>query len=106
MYPVNMLTSSILLMEFMNLFWGFKPVFWNTYLDYMSFSQDCHHSCDLTDNPESPVESCLFCNDYIATGDSESLDYFLSVKKEIELPEYGFEGTLSTGDTPSAEQKV
>jgi|GEM_PF-1025816 len=93
-YPVNMLTSSILLMEFMNLFWGFKPVFWNTYLDYMSFSQDCSHSCDLSDNPEPLVESCLFCNDYIATGDSESLDIFLSVKKEIELPEYDFEYTL------------
>lgn len=92
-YPVNMLTSSILLMEFMNLFWGFKPVFWNTYLDYMTFSEDCHHSCDLTDNPESPLESCLFCNEYLAAGDSESLDYFLRSGKKIDMPEYDFEYT-------------
>lgn len=86
-YPVNMLTCSILLMEFMNLFWGFKPVFWNTYLDYLSFSKETQYSCDQEMHPESASEDCLYCNEYIGTGDSESLEYFFGGEKEIVLPD-------------------
>jgi molybdopterin/thiamine biosynthesis adenylyltransferase len=92
-YPVNMLTCSILLMEFMNLFWGFKPVFWNTYLDYLSFSREKQYSCDQEMHAESPNTSCLYCNEYIGTGDSESLEYFLGGEKEIDLPDHKLDYT-------------
>lgn len=95
-YPVNMLTCSILLMEFMNVFWGFKPVFWNTYLNYNDFSNERQHSCDIDNHPEPIPEDCLFCNEFIGTGDSEPLDYFLNKNKEITLPDYNFDYSLSS----------
>ncbi len=66
-YPLNMLSVSTLLLEFMNLFWGYKENFIeNTYVNYVTLDQK---EQKLAWSKEDPNIECIDCQDRIALGD-------------------------------------
>ena len=86
-YPLNMSIASLMLMEFLNLFTGFKPIYWNICLDLLNLDSKDRKHLSTEDLLEEPTGQCLICEDYKATGDSENLDYFLKINRLINLPE-------------------
>jgi len=86
-YPLNMLSVSMLLMEVMNLFAPYKSGFYNIYANYIGFDEPTPLAADLEKRGERADGQCLICQDYAATGDSESLkNYFSDVDHTFELP--------------------
>ncbi len=82
-YPLNMAVASFLLFEFHNLFTGYKPVYWNLYLDYMNINEHKKKSLNTIDDFEGKAKSCITCDRYIGTGDNEPLGFFLKRDKKI-----------------------
>jgi hypothetical protein len=82
-YPINMLSVSGLLLEFMNLFMGYKDTLHQyTVIDYMNLEQignekksdEDEHNIKLCWNKESPSKQCITCNDYIALGEKAEIE--------------------------------
>ncbi len=66
-YPINMLSVSTLLLEFMNLFWGYKNnLIENTYLNYITLDKG---NQKIAWNKENPSTECIDCQDRIGLGD-------------------------------------
>ena len=84
-YPLNMAISSFLLFEFHNLFTGYKPVYWNLYLDYLNLNDNQKRCLNTIDDFEGNASSCITCDRYIGTGDNEPLSFFLKRNKKIIL---------------------
>lgn len=85
-YPLNMHIASLMLVEFLNIFTGFKPVSWNICTDVLNLDSAERKHLDTKQYLEEPTGRCLVCEDYKAAGDSEKLDYFLYYDREIDLP--------------------
>ncbi len=85
-YPLNMSLSSIMLLEFFNLFVGFKPLYWNVMMNYMELNSSLKKCLDVDNDYEPPTGLCLNCEVYKGRGDREPLSYFLNKNKTIELP--------------------
>ena len=70
-YPLNLTISSLVLHEFMAIATGFKTVAWNIYGNLLEKGNKGWHVLDIENDLESPSKNCLFCNDYVAKGESE-----------------------------------
>lgn len=69
-YPLNMLSVSTLLTEFINLFTGFRGAFYrNIFIDTMHMQRQSAHAWEVV----SPSPRCIDCNDRIALGDREKV---------------------------------
>ena len=70
-YPINMLSVSNLLLEFMNVFMGYKDSLHQyTVINYIDLEKiGSKDDIKLCWNKEAPSKQCLTCNDYIALGD-------------------------------------
>ena len=85
-YPLNLNVSSYILFEFLNLFTGYKPIYWNIVNDYLNMNQKTI-ALNTMDNYEPYNNSCMTCELYKATGDHEKLNYFYGRNKKIKLPD-------------------
>ena len=74
-YPMNMLSVSTLLLEFMNLFMGYKESLHQyTVVDYMNLEKiGVKDDMKLCWDKEPPKDECLTCNEYIALGDKAEI---------------------------------
>ena len=69
-YPQNLAVSSLLLMEFMNIIAGYKPLYNNLFFDYSKLGERqviASTYLDLRD--EHRKEGCLNCDEYLGKGD-------------------------------------
>lgn len=86
-YPLNMMISSMVLFEFLNLFTGYKPVNWTLNVDYLNLNSEKKKYLDTINDYEQRSETCLTCNAYLGTGDSEPLNRFYNRNIKISLPD-------------------
>ena len=67
-YALNMLSVSTLLLEFMNLFTGYKEqLYWNVLVDFMNMTEEIPRAYGY----QAPSLRCIDCNDRLARGDEE-----------------------------------
>jgi hypothetical protein len=70
--PLNMLASSMVLIEVINLVTGFHPLARSVAMDYLHPNRVTLRS-DSDNFPEGPAADCLTCAGYLGAGDSEPL---------------------------------
>ncbi len=76
-YAINMLTVSTLLLEFMNIFIGYKKqLYWNVMIDYMALTQEAPRAYEY----RTPSTQCINCNDRLAKGDQEQIWHLFAPK--------------------------
>ena len=69
-YAINMLSVSTLLLEFMNIFTGYKKeLYWNIYMNYMNLTKNEPRAYGY----KEPSQDCINCNDRLALGDKEEV---------------------------------
>lgn len=85
-YPLNMLASSLLLMEFVNLFGKFRPVSVNQFINSVNLNAPNMISAELDLIQDYPSGECPNCSSLSGSGDSISLENFYErEEKTIEL---------------------
>jgi len=75
-YPLNMMVSSLLLMEFANLFGKFRPLAVNQYLNSVNLNTPNMISAELDLIEDYPGKDCPNCSSVLGAGDSISLENF------------------------------
>lgn len=86
-YPLNMSISSFVLFEFLNLFTGYKKVYWNVVMNYLDLNSNNRKCLNTRDDFEPNTGKCLNCEIYKAVGDFEPLSYFMNRNHVLSLPE-------------------
>jgi len=66
-YGLNMLSVSTLLLELMNLVFGYKAPYGNVHINYLNMQQPLSRAWDI----EKPSNNCFECQDRLGMGDEE-----------------------------------
>jgi len=78
-YPQNLAVSGLILMEFMNIITGYKPLYNNVFLDYSKLGEKQVLASKYYElRQENRKEGCMNCDEYLGKGDS--LNFLTSPK--------------------------
>ncbi len=85
-YGLNMLSASTLMLELMNLLFGYKELYGNVYIDYLKAKEPF----PIAWSPEPPSKRCIECRDRLGMGDEERIWELFERRKPS-----AFEGALN-----------